>query len=230
MLAPMEPSLPDFLKPGTSVGREKLSRDIVKAHQRERILGVAIEVFAERGYPGTTVGHIVSAAKIGTPTFQTLFGSKEECFLQAYDRIVATARARISEAVPPDRPWPERLVAAMSAVLELIVRSPLPARLVLVEAQTAGAAALDRYERNLGEVASLFREGRAYSEMKGELPETLEYGIAGGLFWFLQQRVTAGDATNAAALLPDVLDLVAEPYLGPEGTRALIAASASGLP
>jgi AcrR family transcriptional regulator len=198
---------------------------VVKAHQRERILGVAIQVFAKRGYPGTTIGHIVSAAKIGTPTFQTLFGSKEECFLQAYDRIVVTARARVTETIPADAEWPVRLVAAMRALLDLIEASPLEARLILVEAQTAGAAALERYEANLGEVASLLRQGRKYSKASEELPDTLEFAIVGGLFWFLQQRVTVGEATNAAALLPDVLDIVAEPYLGPEATRALIAES-----
>ena len=222
----MESSLPDFLKPATSVGRERLSRDVVRAHQRDRILGIAIEVFAKRGYPGTTVGNIVSAAKIGTPTFQSLFGSKEECFLQAYDRIVAIARERIVEALPADGDWPQRLVAAMRALLELIEESPLPARLVLVEAQTAGPAALDRYDRNLDEVASLLRQGRECSPHLGaELPDTLEFGIVGGLFWFLQQRITVGEATKAATLLPDVLEIVAEPYLGPEATGALIAES-----
>jgi AcrR family transcriptional regulator len=219
----MESSLPEFLKPATSVGRRRLSREVVRAHQRDRILSVAIEVFAKRGYPGTTVGHIVAAAKIGAPTFQTLFGSKEECFLQAYDRIVAAARERIVAAVPSGDPWPQRLAAAMKALLELIEEWPLPARLVLVEAQTAGAAALDRYERNLDEVASLLRQGREHGEMRQELPATLEFGIVGGLFWFLEQRVTVGEATGAATLLPDVLEIVAEPYLGLEATRELIA-------
>jgi AcrR family transcriptional regulator len=207
------------------VGRQPLSREIVEGHQRERVLGVAIDVFAKRGYRGTNVSHIVTAAKIGTPSFQALFGDKEGCFLQAYDRIIAVVRERVGATVDPERPWPQRLRAAMQLFLELIEEAPLPARLVLVEAQSAGEAALARHQANLDEVAALLRQGRAHSKLRDdELPATLEFGIVGGLFWFLQQRIAAGGATGATALLPDVMEIVAEPYLGREATLELISA------
>jgi AcrR family transcriptional regulator len=217
-------ALPDFMATSAAgVGRERLSREVVEEHQRERVLGIAIEVFAKRGYPGTTVANIVEAAKIGTPTFQSLFGGKEQCFLQAYDRIVAVARERIAADLPKKGAWPEKLHAAMRSLLELIEQAPLPARLVLVEVQTAGPAALDRYQASLDEVVALLRPGREHAQVPAEeLPATLEFAIAGGLFWFLQQRVTIGEAANAAELLPEVLEIVAEPYLGPEATRKLL--------
>ena len=206
------------------MGRHPLSREIVEGHQRERVLGIAIEVFAKRGYRRTNVGHIVTAAKIGTPSFQSLFGSKEGCFLQAYDRIVTIARQRIEAAVGPEESWPERLRSAMGMFLELIEEAPLPARVALVEAQTAGAVALDRYEADLREVAALLHRGRGHSRFGDELPATLEFGIVGGLFWFLQQRIAAGEATRVTSLLPEVMEIVAEPYLGRGATLELIAA------
>jgi AcrR family transcriptional regulator len=207
------------------VGRQPLSREIVEGHQRERVLGVAIDVFAKRGYRGTNVSHIVTAAKIGTPSFQALFGDKEGCFLQAYDRIIAVVRERVGATVDPEQPWPQRLRIAMQLLLELIDKAPMPARLVLVEAQSAGDTALDRHQANLDEVAALLRQGRTHSELgDDELPETLEFGIVGGLFWFLQQRIAGGEATDATALLPDVMEIVAEPYLGREATLELISA------
>ena len=114
--------MPDSLRPVSDVGRQPLSREIVEGHQRERVLGVAIEVFAKRGYWGTNVSHIVTAAKIGSPSFQSLFGDKEGCFLQAYERIIAVARERIEAAIDPEQPWPQRLRAAMQLFLELIER------------------------------------------------------------------------------------------------------------
>jgi AcrR family transcriptional regulator len=207
------------------VGRQPLSREIVERHQRERVLGVAIDVFAKRGYWGTNVSHIVTAAKIGTPSFQALFGDKEGCFLQAYDRIIAIVRERVAATVDPEQPWPRRLRTAMQLFLELIEGTPLEARIVLVEAQTAGDTALGRYQANLDEVAALLRQGRAYGGLRDDqLPTSLEFVIVSGLFSFLQQRIVAGEAADVTALLPEVMEIVAEPYLGREATLELLAA------
>jgi AcrR family transcriptional regulator len=217
-------SLPDSLRPASDVGRQQLSREIVEAHQRERVLGVAIEVFSRRGYRGTNVNHIVSAAKIGSPSFQSLFGDKEGCFLQAYDRVLATARERIDAAVDPQAAWPERLHSAMRALLELIEESPLEARMVLVEAQTAGEAAIARDQANLRALAALLRQGRSHSPRGDELPEPLEFAVVSGLFWFLQQRIAQGEAASATTFLPEVMEIVAEPYIGQQATSELVAA------
>jgi AcrR family transcriptional regulator len=215
--------LPDALRPVSDVGRHPLSREIVEGHQRDRVLAVAIDVFAERGYRGTNVRHIVSAAKIGSPTFQSLFGDKQGCFLLAYDRIVAAARVRIQAAVEPGESWRERVRDTMRALLELIEESPLEAQLVLVEAQTAGDLVLEHYQANLEEIAGLVRQGRVQSDFGAELPDTLDFAVVGGLFWFLQQRIAQGEAARATALLPEVMEIVATPYLGQEATRELIA-------
>jgi hypothetical protein len=56
------------------------------------------------------------------------------------------------------------------------------------------------------------------------MPEGLEFAVVGGLLWFLEQRIAQGEAGDATALLPDAMEIVASPYLGPEGTRELISA------
>jgi AcrR family transcriptional regulator len=206
------------------VGRQPLSREIVEAHQRERVLGIAIEVFAKRGYRGTNVSHIAGAAKIASPTFQSLFGDKQGCFLLAYDRIVAAGRERIEAGMDPAAAWPDRLRDALRTLLGLIEESLPEARLVLVEAQTAGDAVIEHYQANLEEIAALLREGRGQSAFGAEMPEGLEFAVVGGLLWFLEQRIAQGEAGDATALLPDAMEIVASPYLGPEGTRELISA------
>jgi hypothetical protein len=111
----------------------------------------------------------------------------------------------------------------MRALLELIEESPLEAQLVLVEAQTAGDLVLEHYQANLEEIAGLVRQGRVQSDFGAELPDTLDFAVVGGLFWFLQQRIAQGEAARATALLPEVMEIVATPYLGQEATRELIA-------
>lgn len=205
----------------TPVGREPLPREVLAEHQRERVLAAAVEVFAKRGYQGTTVDHIVSTAHIGVGSFYALFSGKEECFLAAYDRVAADGRAGILAAIPADAPWPQQLVAALRALLELIEAEPLAARIALVEVQTAGSTALAHHERNLDEAANLLRGGREHSPVPDELPATLEFATVGGLTWFLQQRISLGETGEATRLLPEVLEIVAEPYLGEAAATAL---------
>lgn len=213
--------LPEHLLP-LPVGRERLPKEVMQQHQRERALQAAIEVFAKRGYKGTTVDHIVSAATIGVGSFYTLFGGKQECFLAAYRAVVEEGRRRIEEAIPQEGPWADRLRAGLRAFLELVEEQPLAARIALVEVQTAGPEAIAEHARTLDEVADILSSGRDASPFGNELPATLEFAAVGGLTWFLQQRIADGE-TDAAALLPDVLEIVAEPYLGPKAISKLAA-------
>jgi AcrR family transcriptional regulator len=214
-------TLPDHLMPAP-VGRDRLPREVLAQHQRQRVLAAATEVFAKRGYQGTTVDHIVAAAKIGVGSFYSLFENKEQCFLAAYDGIVAAGREQITAAVAVDGAWPEQLATVLRTLLELIEADPLSARIALVEVQTAGAAALSHHERNIDEAAELLRAGREHSPYAAELPTTLEFATVGGLTWFLQQRIVIGETGAATKLLPDVMEIVAEPYLGATATTALI--------
>ncbi len=214
-------SLPEHLAQGP-VGRKKVSRDVIDAEHRDHLLEVATEVFAKRGYPATTVDHIVTAARIGVGRFYSLFDGKEDCFLQAYERNLATGRTRVAESIPDGAPWPERAGATLQTVLDLIAAEPLAARLVLAEAQTAGDEALRRYEETIDQLVPALRAGREVSPMAAELPQSLEVAILGGLLWFLQQRVVQGELDGLEDRLPEVADIVLAPYLGEEETERVL--------
>ena len=107
-------------------------------------------------------------------------------------------------------------------MLELIAAEPLRARLILVEAQTAGDAALDRYEKTIDELVPVLRRGRDHSPYADDLPESLEVAILGGLLWFLQQRVVLGDLEGLERRLPEVASIALEPYLAEEETDRLV--------
>lgn len=213
--------LPDHLMQGP-VGQKQLSREVVEEQQRDQILDAATEVFAKRGYPATTVDHIVSAAKIGVGSFYSLFDGKEDCFLRAYERILTIGQEGVLERMPADAEWPEQAAHVLDAVLELIAAEPLRARVLLVEAQTAGDAALARYEETIDRLVPLLRRGRDFSPVADELPMSLEVAILGGLLWFLQQRVVLGELDGLQGRLAEVADIVVEPYMGREETERLL--------
>ncbi len=212
---------PEHLMP-SPIGQDPFPRQVVEEHQRERILGAATEVFAKRGYRSATVGNLVSGAKVGVNSFYSLFSGKEDCFLAVYDEIVAESRERMAAAAPAGADWPGRVCAVLRALLELIEERPLAARIALAEVHTAGPIARARHERDLDEVAALLRGGREHSPFSDELPATLEYASVGGLAWLLQQRIAAGEAADITKLLPEVLEIAVEPYLGATATAELI--------
>jgi AcrR family transcriptional regulator len=214
-------ALPEHLTRGP-VGQRKLAREVIEEQQRQRILDAATEVFAKRGFLSTTVDNIVSAAKIGVANFYSNFDGKEDCFLQAYERNVGFAREGVAERVPADAEWPEQACAVLVAALELIVANPLRARLLLVEAQTAGNTALRRYEETIDGLVPMLRQGRAHCPVADELPDTLEVAIFGGLLWFLQQRVVHGELDTIEGRFPEVADIVLMPYLGREQTDRVL--------
>ncbi len=215
-------SLPEHLK-AAPVGREQLPREVLLEQQRRRVATDAIAVFAKRGYQGTTVDHIVSAAKVGVGRFYGLFEGKEGCFLAAYSQIIDDGRETIAAALPADGSWPERIASTFLALLELIEAEPLSARIVFVEVQAAGEPARALHRRYFDQAAALMREGRAHTEVPDELPPTLEFAMIGGLVWFLQQRIVLGETAGIAEQLPEVLEMVAEPYLGGDAIADLVA-------
>jgi AcrR family transcriptional regulator len=217
-------ALPEPLQ-SLPVGRRQLPREVMAAHQRDRVLDAAVEVFAKRGYPATTVDHIVAAAKIGVGSFYALFDGKQDCFLKAYDRVVTVARERIAAQTPPDAPWPEAVCSALHTLLELIAAEPFRARLVFAEAQTAGAAAEARYEATLSDAVSAVRRGRSLSPLSAELPPTFEDATLAGLAWLIHQRLLTAEPQETPALFSDMAEIVLEPYLGEAEAARVIAAS-----
>jgi len=204
--------------------RAPLPREVRLAHQRRSILDSSIEVFAKRGYPATTIDHIVAAARVAYASFYEIFDGKQDCFLQCYEQVATEFWERISSAVPPDAPWPEQVCAALRAALEAIAAEPLAARVALVEVQTGGPEALAGYERTHDTIVPLLRRGREFSPAPDELPETLEEATIGGVAWLLRQRLVSGEAGEIEALYPELVEIVLGPYLG-EDEAARIAAA-----
>lgn len=195
------------------VGKTRLSQKVVEAHQRERVLSAAVGVFAERGYRSTTVDDLVDGAQIGVGSFYSQFGGKEECFLQLYDRIVAEARERIGAAAGEGAPWASRVEAGLRELLSMAAAEPDRARIVIVEAKTAGRAAERRYADTAAELAALIREGRPAGGAAGDgPPPSFEDAAVAGLAWVLHQRLAAGEPIVVERLLPEMETLLVAPY------------------
>jgi TetR/AcrR family transcriptional regulator len=212
--------LPEHLSKAP-VGRERLSREALASHQRERILSAATGVFAKRGYQETTIDNIVAAAKASVGSFYQLFDGKEDCFLGVNDRIVSAARTRITGAVSVREGWAAQAFAGMREVLEIYAAEPLAARIVLIELQTAGPAATERYNALIDATTGWLRGGRERYPAADELPPTFEHAAVAGLAFFLQQRLLSSEPQSPQALVADSAQLILEPIIGKAEFAAL---------
>src|SRR3954453_11552487 len=73
-------------------------RERTKAANRAAILDAARQVFAERGYDGSAVRHIVALTELAPGTFYNYFPDKEAIFRALVEESIAAVRERLREA------------------------------------------------------------------------------------------------------------------------------------
>jgi AcrR family transcriptional regulator len=201
-------------------GHHGLSREQVAESQRERLLAALAHVVAARGYKGATITEIVKAASVSSKAFYENFESKEECFLAAFDAVMAHLKELVSVAVAPCPDWPQQLIAALRALLDFFEAEPDLARLCLVEPVTATPAIAARFREEVIACIPYLKLGRAESAEAASLPESTEDSLLGGLVVLSSRSILAGDGP-LPGLLPDLVEFVLAPYLGPERAKAL---------
>jgi AcrR family transcriptional regulator len=203
------------------VGRETLSRETLAQRHRRQIVVAAIGVFAKRGFQRTTIDDIVVAADSSVGGFYGLFDGKEHCFLQCYDWVVDDVREQILAAIPHGASWPDQVCAAVAALLAFVEAKPLAARIVLVEAQTAGLDGLKQYQATLDGLATALRGGRNLLSAEEELPRNLEEATVAGSAWLLHERLMLGKAGGVSTLLPEFMAILLGSYIGERRARKL---------
>jgi AcrR family transcriptional regulator len=205
-------------------GRQQLSREFIAHHQRARIIGALAQESSEKGYRQVTVADVVRRAGIARNTFYENFRSKDDCFLATQEYAMTTALERVVAAAGDHDSWADRVRFGLTAFLQYVVEEPALARTCMVEAMSAGPAAVERYEKSQQAFVSLFKLGRDVSPRGGQLPETLEEATIGGVFWIVYQRLAVGDVAAIPDLSPGLVEFALRPYLGAEAAREVATA------
>jgi AcrR family transcriptional regulator len=180
------------------------------------------ESCAARGYEATTVEDVCAAAGVGREAFDREFVDKDECLGAAMESVVEEAWLALEGALAPGKPWGEGLYDGTAALLGSLAKRPAFAHVALIEvtpavsgragalAASARAALLDFLERGQRHAEA----GIAASAARGALAgaETLARG-----------HVLSGKAAQLGELTPDVVYMLAVPFLG-VGEASLLAA------
>jgi AcrR family transcriptional regulator len=197
-------------------GRHGLPREFVARNQRERLIAGLAEAVAENGYAGTTIAHITRQAAVSRRTFYEHFGSKDECFVAAYDTVMTELRKQVGEAYEQEEEWPQAIRGGIRSMLEFLTAEPSLARLSMVESLVAGPVVIERYDAAIQSLVPFFEAGR-----KGRSPEilaglspTTEEALVGGMVSLISRRIFAGRSEELESLLPDLVEFTLTPYLG----------------
>jgi AcrR family transcriptional regulator len=213
---------------GLPAGRHNLPREFVLRSQRDRMLDAMAQVCASEGYGGATVAAVIARAGVSRKTFYEQFSDREDCFLAAYDAILAQFLGKVNAAYrQPELDWPGRVRAAIEALLAFLAAEPAFARMCIVEVLAAGERAIERYDSAVGLLASLLDEGRAQLPTPDEVPATMAGALIEGGAFLIREQILAGRTEQLETLLPDITYAALVPYLGQdEALRAAHAGSA----
>lgn len=187
-------------------GRHALAPDAVLRDQRERLLAAVPGVVAERGYEAMSVADIVKAAAVSRNAFYKNFSDKQECFATAHDaaheRLFEVLVQPCEEAATIE----ERVERSLAAGLDALASEPDVARLLFVEAPSAGEEIALRYHEWLRRYGTLLRS--ATPEMPSEsipAPE-VEGVIVGGIASRIASEVLHGKAAQLRGLTAPLVE------------------------
>ncbi|MGN6274406.1 MAG: TetR/AcrR family transcriptional regulator [Solirubrobacterales bacterium] len=152
-----------------------------------------VELVAEHGYNAVTVAALAQRACVSKRDFYKHFSGKEECFLATYDDIVSYSVRGILAAIEGEEEWRERLRLGFLAFAGQIAGSPETARLALVEAFAAGAAAVERMLHAHQLFEALMAKHLVPADGSLRLPPLVVKGIVAGCGRVARVRLLSGD-------------------------------------
>lgn len=139
-------------------------RERTKAANRAAILDAGRQVFAERGYDGSAVRHIVALTDLAPGTFYNYFPDKEAIFRALVEESISVVRERLREARREARSIEEFVGGAYHAYFAAMAADPVMFQLM---------------RRNAGTIRAML-DDPVLAAGVGELLEDLEAAIARG--------------------------------------------------
>jgi AcrR family transcriptional regulator len=197
-------------------GRHGIPADLVRAHQRLRLLEAAATALAEQGYGRLTAARVTELAGVSSRTFYQHFEDLWACLLAAYEteagRLCEGIEAACAELVELRGPVAEadrsgRARTGIAAAIGFLAADPDVARLLSAEPPPQ-IAALAAARRDLVErLGSMLRAVLADPDGATPLPG-LERRLIGAALALVSARVANGDPQRLHDLEPELTELL----------------------
>ena len=179
-------------------GRTKRAR-ARRESRRQDILEAALRSFADKGYHGTHVSDIISAAGIARGTFYLYFEGKSAIFLELLDQLLVELRGSVVgvDVTPESPPIEVQLVATLRHILRTVVDNRLLTTIIIREAVGVDDevdARLHAFYRKLrAYIRESLEEGQALGVVRSLDLDMAATCILGSIKQFMEQCVMGGD-------------------------------------
>ena len=90
---------------------------------RDRLLNVALKLFAQKGFESTSVREIASAAEVTKPTIYYYFKNKEGLYLELLDHICGTIENTVMLSLTPHGTARSRLESFILGIMDSIIEN-----------------------------------------------------------------------------------------------------------
>ncbi len=188
-------------------GRHSLSREVVLASQRGRLLDAMARAVAQHGYGATTVAHVVELAGVSRKTFYQHFADKEDCFLALYDTGIAFVLGRIVETLgdqPADQAPRDRVAAGLRAFLGVLAEEAAFSQAIILEVHAAGPRGLERRRATLVAFAERYEAlnvlARASDPSVPALSRDIALAVVGAILELVSTYIADGRTAELVAL------------------------------
>ncbi len=171
-----------------------------------------VEVLAERGYAGATIGPVVRRARVSTRTFYQCFDGLEACLIAVMDTALEEAVALVSRELKEAGRWQDGVRSALAAMLSHFDREPALARVCIVEILAGGPVVLAHRER----LIQAFRVPvlqRIERDVPNVSPLTAE-GVMSSVLGIMHARIVTAKPGPFIELLGPLMGLIMAPHLG----------------
>ncbi|HSR93671.1 MAG TPA: TetR/AcrR family transcriptional regulator [Solirubrobacterales bacterium] len=189
-------------------GRHALAPEEVLRDQRERLIAAVPRVVAGRGYEAMSVADIVKAAAVSRNAFYKNFSDKQECFAAAHEvgheRLFEVLVQPCDAAVTIE----ERVEGSLAAGLDALASDPDVARLLFVEAPSAGEEIALRYHEWLQRYGTLLRSVAPELPSRSIPAPEVEGVIVGGIASRVASEVLHGQAAKLRDLTAPLVEYV----------------------
>lgn len=191
--------------------RKNLPPPRAETGEREAFLAATAKLAAANGYWHLTVPRILAAAGLRKKNFTTHFTGVEDCFLATLEQrtvgLVGRSTADSSEGLP----WSNRVHRTVENLCAEIANDSVTAKLVFVEARSAGLNAVVLQDALLtGLAGELLREAPSYQDQPIS-PMHAEASL-GAIWGIVRSYVDSGRQDQLPSLAPILTFLFLAPF------------------
>lgn len=218
--APITEDIPTPAQPRRSASRigsvasggALVSPEAIVGVQHARMLDAIVQVVAERGLTGASVGLVVERAKVSRRTFYEWFpGGLEDGLVAVMDGVQEQIGALVSQRLEEAGSWQDGVREAFAALLLFFDSDPELARVCFVEALGGGLVVAEHRERIVRTLRQLI-VARIESDLV-HVPPLAAEGVMASVMGVIYTRLIAREQGPLIELLGPLMGTVVTPLV-----------------